>query len=86
MPQRKTSKMNIPCPNCGKPVVRGQARWADCSPRDVVRYSRTESRILIGQVYFHGDGTLCDMSIFTIKQLPKPVFLRLGDPKIDPRI
>jgi len=85
VPRPKTNSMEISCPNCGKPVVRGQARWADCSPIDVVRYSRTERRILIGQIYYHDDGTLCDMSIFTIKQLSKPVFLRLGDPKIDPR-
>ncbi len=85
MLQPKISRVVIDCPNCGKEVVRGQARWADCPPRDVVRYSRTERRILIGQIYYHEDGTLCDMSIFSIKQLSKPVFLRLGDPKIDPR-
>jgi hypothetical protein len=44
-------------------------------------------KTLVGRIFFHDDGTLCDERLFSIRldKLTKPAYLRLGDSTIDPR-
>jgi len=74
------------CPNCMKQIVYEQDRIAELSPRDVIGYNKTRVKKVIGKLFYHKDETICDQTIYTIKKLKKPVYLRLGDPTRDPRV
>ena len=83
---RQPKKNECPNPNCSKPIVKVVTRFIDNPPSSVVRYSHAEGKTVIGKIYFHEDGTLCDERLATAPvKLYRPVYLRLGDPNIDPR-
>ena len=55
------------------------------TPSEVVGYTYIKHYTIIGRYYVHTDGTLCDETLYGLRKLPQPKFLRLGDPKKDPR-
>lgn len=79
------------CPNssCEKPIVKVEGRYIDNAPTEVTRYSRMGGKTLIARTYFHEDGTICDERLYQVKLRPleqhERIYLRLGDPLIDPR-
>ena len=82
---QKNKKALKSCPNCLKTVIHEEYRMAELAPKDVVGYNITRVKHVIGKLYYHKDGTICDQSFYKITKHPKPKFLRLGDPTRDPR-
>ena len=86
MPQHLKNDVICPNPNCEKVVTKAYARFMEESPNNVTPFSYWSRKTVIGRVWFHEDGTLCDESFISVKKLPKPMFLHLGDSTRDPRI
>lgn len=59
---------------------------AEDSPNGVTKFNYSQRKVVIGRIYFHEDGTLCDETIYKLQKLSKPVFLHLGDSTRDPRV
>jgi hypothetical protein len=55
-------------------------------PNNVTPYNHWSRKTVIGLMYFHEDGTLCDEALYSVKKLKASVFLHLGDSTRDPRI
>ena len=68
-----------------KTVVHQEPRFAQMPPMDVVPWSKSCVKYLIGRIYYHKDGTICDETLSRIEDLRKPKYLRLGIPDRDPR-
>ncbi len=68
-----------------KTIIHQEPRYAELSPVEVVPWNKTRVKHLIGRIYYHKDGTICDEMLCRISSLPKPKYLRLGDNTIDPR-
>lgn len=73
------------CPCCLKVVIYQEPRYADMTPVEVVPWDKARVKYLIGRIYYHKDGTICDEMLCKVETLPKPKYLRLGDNTIDPR-
>lgn len=76
------------CPICMRELSYQRPRYAELPPRDVVGYSYSKVKKLIGRIFFHKDGTICDQSICKIEDLPtrESVCLSSMGGKNDPRI
>ena len=84
MPQHL--KHDVRCPNCDKIVVKMLPRFVEEAPNNVTPYHYWLRKTIVGRIYFHEDGTLCDESLYSVKKLPVPAFLHLGDSNRDPRV
>lgn len=74
------------CPVCMKEIVTQRPRYAEMAPMDVVGYSYSKVKKLIGRMYFHEGGVICDQSICKIEDRKESLCLhRMGD-KGDPRV
>lgn len=73
------------CPNCLKIIIHTELRMAELPPCEVIGYNKTRNKLVIGKIFYHKDGTICDQTIRVVKELKKPVYLRLGDSTRDPR-
>lgn len=73
------------CPCCMKAIIHTELRMAELPPKEVIGYTRTRYKLVIGKLYYHKDGTVCDQAFWSVKKLQTPTYLRLGDPDRDPR-
>jgi len=77
----------IVCPACLGSAAEVRTRIAESPPIEAKETGRLWPNYkAIGCIYFHEDGRICDVSFYKLEKLPKPVFLRLGDPTRDPRV
>ena len=68
-----------------KAIIYMELRMAELPPKEVIGYTRTRYNLVIGKLYYHKDGTVCDQAFWSVKKLQNPIYLRLGDPDRDPR-
>lgn len=76
---------SIICPACLSEAVEVKTRIAESSPIETAGAVWPNYKTL-GQVFYHEDGRICDVSYYKLEKLSKPVFLRLADPTRDPRV